>query len=134
MCGKALQSLSRPFAQLVYQNFSAPAARWNCREPRRVGHVFLSEPYEALPLVIALTVIFGRDELDSRAETAEPRNGTDIKTYLLSPYDLIVQGCWQDAFLAQLAGAIWEALRDGIQEPRLNNATARGTAAGEVGQ
>lgn len=93
MCGKALQSLSRPFAQLVYQNFSAPAARRSCREPRRVGHVFLSEPYEALPLAIALTVIFGRDGLDSRAETAEPRNGTDMKTYLLSPYDLIVQGC-----------------------------------------
>lgn len=75
----------------------------------RVGHVPLSEPYEELPLSIALTAIFAHDELDSQT-TVELWNRRDIKTYVLSPYDLIVQGCWQDAFLAQLAEAIWEVL------------------------
>ncbi len=88
---------------------SVPAARQSCWEPRHVGHVPLSEPYEVLPLAIALTAIFAYDELDSQT-TVELWNRRDIKTYLLSPYDLIVQGCWQDAFLAQLAGAIWEVL------------------------
>lgn len=78
MSGLALQSQSRPFAQLVYQNFTLLDAWRSCREPRRVGHVFLSELYEALPLAIALTVIFGRDELDSRTETAKQNRYKDL--------------------------------------------------------